>query len=186
MGQAEASNGVLIRTGPFSPSSAHVAFGLVLRVGALDFVIDNALWFGAGAPLPRGVILPFGSHRVFVASVTDIYPREVRVFSSTSDPLPPSCCSAAPDDSVPRVCAEVMMARATSHHSSGSTAARAAKETTAAATAGPSKKRDVLSTPVDRSADLVVAHAELEKALQQLAERAKSIEAEKRRLEATV
>ena len=44
----------------------------------------------------------------------------------------------------------------------------------------------MLSTPVDRSADLAVAHAELEKAHQQLAERAKSIEAEKRRLEATV
>ena len=44
----------------------------------------------------------------------------------------------------------------------------------------------MLSTPVDRSIDLAVAHAELEKARQQLAERAKSIDAEKRRLEATV
>ena len=43
-----------------------------------------------------------------------------------------------------------------------------------------------MNTPVDRSADLDVAHAELEKARQHLAEHAKSIDAEKRRLEATV
>ena len=79
------------------------------------------------------------------------------------------------------------MAGATSsHHSSGGTAACAARETAAAATVGPSEKRDVLSTPVDHNADLAVAHAELEKVHQQLAERAKSIEAEKRKLEATV
>ena len=100
----------MIRTGQSSPSSARVATGLVLRVGALDFIIDNALRFRAGAPLPHGVILPFGSHRVFVASVTDMYPREVHVFSGTSDPLPPSCCSAASDSSVQRSCAEVVMA----------------------------------------------------------------------------
>ena len=46
--------------------------------------------------------------------------------------------------------------------------------------------RDVLNTPVDHTADLAVAHADLEKARQQLAERAKSIDAEKCRLEATV
>ena len=50
----------------------------------------------------------------------------------------------------------------------------------AAAAAGPSGVRDVLNTPVDRIADLAVAHAELEKAHQHLAEHAKSIDAKKR------
>ena len=43
-----------------------------------------------------------------------------------------------------------------------------------------------MSTPVDCSADPAMAHAELEKARQQLAKRSKSIDAEKRRLKATV
>ena len=79
-----------------------------------------------------------------------------------------------------------MVGTTTSHHSFGDIAARAARETAAAAAAEPSEKRDVLSTPVERGADPVLAHAELEKACQQLAERAKSIDVEKRRLEATV
>ena len=109
------------------------------------------------------------------------------MFSGTSDPLPPAHCSAASDGSVQRSCAEVMMVGTTSnHHSSRGTAARAARETAAVATTRPSEKRDVLSTPVERSADLAAAHAELEKARQQLAECAKSIDAEKHRLEATV
>ena len=96
VGQTEALSGILIRTGPFSPPGARVATGLILRVGALDHLVDNASRFGAGALPPRGVILPIGSHRVFVANVADMYPQEVRVFSSTTDPLPPSCCSTAP------------------------------------------------------------------------------------------
>ena len=177
----------MIRTGPFSPSSARIAIGLVLRVGALDFVIDNASRFGARAPLPRGVILPFDSHRIFVASVSDMYPREVRVFSGISDPLPPSSCSAAPDGSAPRISAEVMMTGAASnHHSSRNTATQAARMAAAVAAAGPSGVWNVLNTPVDRNADLEVAHAELEKARQHLAEHAKSIGAKKCRLEATV
>ena len=79
-----------------------------------------------------------------------------------------------------------MAGTTTSHHSSGSMAARAAREIAAAVTVGPSMKQDVLSTPVERGADLTLAHAKLEKARQQLAESAKSIDAEKRRLEATV
>ena len=69
----------------------------------MDFVIDNASRFGAVAPLSRGVILPFGSHRVFVASVSDMYPREVRVFSGISDPLPPSSLSTVSDGSALRI-----------------------------------------------------------------------------------
>ena len=72
------------------------------------------------------------------------------------------------------------------HHSSGDTAARAAREAAAGTITGPSERRDVLSTPVERNADLAVAHAELEEARKKLAERAQSVGAEKRRLEAMV
>ena len=179
VGLTEALSGVLIWTRPFSSPGARVATGLILRVGALDLLVDNASRFGAGVLPPGGVILSIGSHCVFVASVADTYPQEVRVFSSTTDPLPPSCCSTAPDGSAPHICVGVMMAGATSsRHSSGGTTARAARETAAATTVGPSEKRDVLNTPVERNADLAVAHAELEEARKQLAERAKSIDAE--------
>ena len=78
VGQSEALSGVLIRTGPISSPGARVATGLILRVGALDLLVDNASRFADGALPPRGVILPFGSHRVFIASVADMYPQEVR------------------------------------------------------------------------------------------------------------
>src|SRR4051812_48868152 len=95
MGQAEASTGVVIRTGPSSSSSARFVSGLVLKFGAFDYIVDNASRFGARAPLPRSVILPLGSHRVFIASVSDGYPREVQVFSGVTDLLPAIDTSAA-------------------------------------------------------------------------------------------
>ena len=79
-----------------------------------------------------------------------------------------------------------MAGTASGHHSSGDTPARAAREAAVATTAGPGEKRDVLSIPVERNADLAVAHAELEEARRQLAKRAKSVDADRRRLEATV
>ena len=87
VGQSEASTGVLIRTGPSSSSSVRFATGLVLRVGAVDFVTDNASRFGVGAPLPCGIILPFGSHRVFVASLLDEYPSVTPRVSCNSNPF---------------------------------------------------------------------------------------------------
>src|SRR3954467_8025912 len=88
MGQAEASTGVLIRTGPSSSSRVRFASGLVLRSEAWDYVVDNASRFRAGGPLPSGVIIPFSGRRVFVAALPEIFPREVRVFSELTDPLP--------------------------------------------------------------------------------------------------
>ena len=174
VGQPEALSGVLIRTGPFSSSSTRATAGLVLRVGTLVFVVmGDASRSGAGALLPRGTVLPTDNHRVFVTSVTDVYPREVRVSSGTSDPSPLSCCSSAPDGFAPRTCAGVVMAgTASSHHGSGGTAAPAARELVAVAIAGPSEPQDVLGTPVDRAAGL--------------AERTKLVDAERRRLEATI
>ena len=176
VGHAEALSGVLIRTGPSSSSSARATAGLVLRVGTLVFVVmGDASRSGAGALLPRGTVVPTGNHRVFVTSVADVYPREVRVSSGTSDPSPPSCCSSAPDGSAPRVCAGVVVAGTASSHG-----------VSAVATAGPSGQRDVLGTLVGRAADLAVAQAGLERARQQLAERTKLVDAERRRLEATI
>src|SRR3954470_17580240 len=110
VGQAGVSTGVLIRTGSSSASRTRFASGLVLRNGAWDYVIDNASRFRAGGPLPSGVIIPFGGHRVFVAALPEIFPRGVRVFSELTDPLPvgPEAVGAAGTNS--HICAEVMMA----------------------------------------------------------------------------
>src|SRR3954467_4757954 len=88
VGQAGASTGVLIRTGPSSSSRIRFGSGLVLRNGAWEYVIDNASRFRAGGPLSSGVIIPFGDHRVFVVAIPKIFPREVRVFSELTDPFP--------------------------------------------------------------------------------------------------
>src|SRR3954467_4787022 len=127
MGQAEASTGVLIRTGPSSLSRVRFASDLVLRSGAWDYVVDNASRFREGGPLPSGVIIPFGGHRIFVAVLPEIFPREVRVFSELTNPLPVGSEAVGAVSTTPRIRAEVMMAGASSHHSSTS-AARAARE----------------------------------------------------------
>src|ERR1041384_5928435 len=121
---------------PSSASRIRFASGLVMRSGAWDFVIDNASRFGAGMPLPRGVIIPFGGHRVFVAALPDVFPREVRVFSELTDPLPGGPDAVGTDGTTAHVRAEVMMAGASSRHSSTS-ASRAARVATAAV-GGPS------------------------------------------------
>ena len=184
VGQAGASTGVLIRTGPSSSSSARCASGLVFRHGVFDYVVDYASRFGA-EPLPPGVILPVGSHRIFIADLPDVYPREIRVFSGTTDPLPTRGFSAAQGGRASRVCAEVMMAGTTtsSHHSTSSSARRAKEAADAAtATADLTSLRDVLYTPVNLNADPAQAHAELEKCRLALAGKAEHVLAEERRL----
>src|SRR4051812_10065929 len=184
VGQAGASTGVLIRTGPSSSSRVLFAYGLVLRSGAWDYVVDNASRFRAGGPLPSGVIIPFGGHRVFMAALPEIFPGEVRVFSELMDPFPigPEAMGAA--GTTLHIRAEVMMAGASSHHSSTS-ATRAAREA-AAAQEGPRNPPDVLRTPVEPSADPGMSHAELERARQALKEQRDQMDIEKYRLEATV
>src|SRR3954467_13357314 len=112
MGQAEASTGVLIRTGPSSLSRVRFASDLVLRSGAWAYVVDNASPFRAGGPLPSGVIIPFGGHRVFVAALPEIFPREVRVFSELMDPLPVRTDVVGAACMTSHINAEVMMAGA--------------------------------------------------------------------------
>src|SRR3954462_9793551 len=77
VGQTEASTGVQIRTGFSSASGGSHASGLIFRRGAIDFVVDYTEWFGVGAPLPPGVSLQIGSHRLFIGSFPEAYPREV-------------------------------------------------------------------------------------------------------------
>ena len=184
MGQAEASTGVLIRTRASSASRVRFASGLVMRSGAWDFVIDNASRFGAGMSLPRGVIISFGGHRVFVATLPDVFPREVRVFSELTDPLPGGPDVVGTEGTTAHIRAEVMMAGASSRHSSTSATRAARAETTVAA--GPSNPPDVLSTPVDLHADPAMAQAELEKVRQALKEQSDRIDAAKRRMVASV
>src|SRR4051812_6831549 len=183
VGQAGVSTGVLIRTGSSSASRTRFASGLVLSNGAWDYVIDNASRFRAGGPLPSGVIIPFGDLRVFVVVIPEVFPREVRVFSELTDPLPVGSEVVGAEGTTPHIRAEVMMAGASSHHSSAS-ASRAAR--VAAGQAGPSNPPDVLRTPVELSTDPVTALAELEKTRVALAEQRDRMEADKRRLEATV
>src|SRR3954462_2272570 len=85
---SDASTGVKIRTGFSSVSGGSHASGLIIRRGAIDHVVDYSARFGVGAPLPPGVSLQVGSHRLFISSFPETYPREVRVFSSITDPLP--------------------------------------------------------------------------------------------------
>ena len=134
--------------------------------------------------MPSGVIIPFGGHRVFVAALPEIFPREVRVFSELMDPLPIGSELVGVADTIPCIRAEVMMAGASSHYSSTS-ATRAAREA-AAAHAGPSNPPDVLRTPVELNSDPPTALAELEKTHIALEEQRDRMDAEKRRLEATV
>ena len=105
------------------------------------------------------------------------------MFSELTDPLPigPEAVGAA--GTTLRIRAEVMMAGASSHHSSTS-AVRAARE--AATQPGPSNPPDVLHTPVELNSDPAMALAELEKTRIALAEQRDRMEADKRRLEATV
>ena len=166
MGQTEASTGVKIRTGFSSASGGSHASGLILRRGAIDYVVDYSARFGVGAPLPPGVSLQVGSHRLFIGSFPEAYPRDVRVFSSITDPLPTRGCTAAPGGEDGRVHATVMMAGTTASSSHGAaSAARKAKEAADAAKGvGASRLRDILYMPVNLAGDPEQIHANLEKA----------------------
>src|SRR3954468_5362338 len=128
MGQTEASTGVQIRMGCSSSSGGSHAFGLIFRHGAINYVVDYTERFGVGAPLPPGVSLQIGSHRLFIGSFPEAYPREVRIFSGVTDPLPTKGCTAAPGGEEMHVHKAVMMAgtNASSNHDAA-TAARRAK-----------------------------------------------------------
>src|ERR1043165_9048986 len=173
VGQTEALTGVKIRTGFSSASGGSHASGLILRRGAIDYVVDYSERFGVGAPLPPGVSLQVGSHRLFIGSFPEAYPREIRVFSCITDPLSTRCCIAAPGGEDGRVHAAVMMAGASSSSNRGAaSAARRAKEAAdATERVSTSALRDVLYTPVNRNGDPDQVHIELETARLALARR---------------
>src|SRR4051812_12022754 len=113
VGQTEASTGVQIRTGFSSASGGSHASGLIFRRLAIDYVVDYVARFGVGASLPPGVSLQIGEHRLFIGSFPESYPREVRVFSSVTDPLPTRGCTAVLGEEETRVHTAVMMAGTT-------------------------------------------------------------------------
>src|SRR4051812_44389910 len=185
VGQTEASTGVKIRTGSSSSSGERHASSLILRRGAIDYVVDFSARHGFGVPLPPGVSLQVGTHRIFISSFPEAYPREMRVFSCITDPLSTRGCEAAPGGGGGRVRASVMMAGASSSSNQGTPgAARKAKETADAAEGvGTSTLRDILYTPVNMAGNPEQIHANLEKARLILAGDAEHVLAEKRRLE---
>src|SRR3954466_6167889 len=184
VGQTEASAGVKIRTGFSSVSGGSHASGLIIRRGAIDHVVDYSARFGVGVPLPPGVSLQVGSHRFFISSFLEAYPREVRVFSSITDPLPTRGCQAAPGGGEGPVCVAVMMAgtNASSNQDETPAARRARAAAEAEAGAGPSALRDVLYTLVNREGDPNQIHASLERTRLALAATAERVLADERRL----
>src|SRR4051812_13733666 len=184
VGQAEASTGVKIRTGSSSASGGSHASGLILRRGAIDYVVDYSARHGVGALVPPGVSLQIGSHRLFISSYPEAYPKDIRIFSCITDPLSTGDCIAAPGREDGRVHAAVMMAGASSSSNRGvPSPARRAKETAdAAEQVGTSVLRDVLYTPINRHGDPDQMHNELESARLALARRAEQMLAEERRL----
>src|SRR4051812_15715403 len=184
VGQAEASTGVKIRTGFSSASGGSHASGLILRRGEIDYVVDYSARHGVGAPVPPGVSLQIGSHRLFIGNFPEAYPRDIRIFSCITDPLSTSDCIAAPGGGDGRVHATVMMAGASSSSNRGvPSAARRAKEAAdAAEQVGTNALRDVLYTPVNKNGDPDQVHIDLETARLALAPRAEHVLAEERRL----
>src|SRR3954468_8129869 len=184
VGQDEASTGVKIRTGFSSASGGSHASGLILRRGAIDYVVDYSERHGVGALMPPGVSLQVGSHRLFIGSFPEAYPRDIRIFSCATDPLSTRGCSAAPGREGGRVHAAVMMAGASSStNRDPASAARKAKEAAdAAERIGTSALRDVLYTPVNRNGDPEQVHTELETTRLALARRAEQVLAKERRL----
>lgn len=72
MGPAAALAGVYIRAGLLTVSGERVVFGLVQRLGSLDFVDDNAGCFANGGKFPKnGHIMEFGSHRIYLGTVPE-------------------------------------------------------------------------------------------------------------------
>src|SRR3954470_12377587 len=134
--------------GFFSASSGSHASGLIFRRGAIDYVVDYAARFGIGAPLPPGVSLQIGEHRLFIGSFPEAYPKEVRVFSSVTYPLSTRGCTTAPGGVETRVQAAVMMVGTTASRNRGAaSAARKAKEAADAAEGvSTSGLRDILYT----------------------------------------
>ena len=185
MGQTEASTGVKIRTGFSSASGGSHASGLIFRRGAIDHVVDYSARHGVGVLLPPGVSLQVGAHRLFISSFPEAYPKEIRIFSCTTDPFSTRGCEAALGGGDGRVHASVMMAGASSSSNRGAaSAARKAKEAADAAEGvGNSTLRDILYTPVNMAGDAAQIHANLEKARLILAGDAEHVLAEKCMLE---
>src|SRR5438874_1045866 len=123
MGQTEASTRVLIRTRFSYASGRSHASGLIFRRGAIDYMVEYPERFGVGAPLPPGVAVSIGSHRLFIGSFPEAYPRKVRVFSCVTDPLSTRGCTAAPGGVETRVHATVMMVGTTASSNHGAASA---------------------------------------------------------------
>ncbi|KAM0919739.1 hypothetical protein ACQ4PT_007916 [Festuca glaucescens] len=98
--------GVFIRTGSVIATGERVVSGLVQRLGALDYVSDNAGDFRTGAFPRNGIFINFGVHRVYVSTVpANRYPDVVHVAAD-----PPAVLAARGRCTAHPTSCEVMMA----------------------------------------------------------------------------
>ena len=90
VGLAAALAGGSFRTGSIINSGERVVCGLVCKLGALNFISDNAGCFGS-RPFPtKGCLISFGAFVTYVATeVVCNYPEQVLVAED-----PPAVCAA--------------------------------------------------------------------------------------------
>ena len=106
VGLAAALASVFIRTGSIIASGERVVSGLVHRLGTLNFICDNACYFGS-RPMPRnGCLVLFGTFEIYVATeFVCKYPEQVLV----AEDSPAVCAARGRRITRPVSCAEVMM-----------------------------------------------------------------------------
>ncbi|KAE8769526.1 hypothetical protein D1007_58875 [Hordeum vulgare] len=93
MGPGATPIGVTFRAGPFTPSGARIAHGLVVYFDPLGLFNDNAGHL-EDADFPEdGAIIPFGHHSVNVAVVLDEYSSEVLSFDELSRAFDGDLCT---------------------------------------------------------------------------------------------
>jgi len=186
VGLLTASAGAKFRTRPFTSSGERIVHGLV-RAPCTTNRAGCDVAPGSDVACPAGCfIVPFGSLRVFVALVPDVFPGEVRVFADS--PVPVSCVVPA-DVTALRIRAEVLTigTSAGSPHAKEKAAAAAA-----ALAAAPPRRADPLhdtirslQAPITPDADAAAAATHLNEDHQQLLLEATALAATRRQLESS-
>ncbi|KAK1677429.1 hypothetical protein QYE76_038277 [Lolium multiflorum] len=192
VGPSASAAGVFFRTGLTTTTGERVASGLIWRFGSLDCVSDNAGCF-ADRPFPAGgIIIAFGGHDVYVATVAPSrYPRQVLRCAS-----PPPGAGAGGNFTNSCTVQEVMTTAAENVDKTTRVRGPALERTGAGGASGsgpkqpqpPSRLDEVqakLSSPLTAGADPTTIEADLEAHRQLLLRQAEELAAAKRQLEIT-
>ena len=185
VGPLAASAGVRFRTRPFTSSGERIVHGLV-RAPCTANQAGCGATPGSDVACPAGcLIVPFGSLRVFVALVPDVFPGEVRVFADS--PVPVSRVVPA-DIAALCVRAEVL----TIGTSASSPHAKEKATAAAVLAAAPPRRTDPLrdtiwslQAPIMPDADVAAAATQLNEDHQHLLLEATELAATRRRLESS-